>query len=301
MSLQGAWSNPVVVGTSDGAVNPYVEKIKEHSPLFVLANEFAGGEWKDESGNDRHFINVGSSLVTSGGPGPSLTHYVDLDGVDDYLELAHEAALTLSNPATIVLWVWVASDASPSHTHACALSKGGSDYEVRHPGDISSISFAPEASSSANESLQHGEWVAVIAWNRVDDSTLIRVRPASSGSWSQTIAGAQPFGTATNPLRIGGRGSGDRHFDGRVAGVAILPGADLSLEEHDAIFDAAFEEPEELGDAYLIFRRTPPTGEPFDPEVDTPIATVPSNQLTYDDEGIGEAEYEYQVFARKVD
>lgn len=55
------------------------------------------------------------------------------------------------------------------------------------------------------------------------------------------------------------------------------------------------------GDAYLIFRRTPPTGEPFDPEVDTPIATVPSNQLTYDDEGLAEAEYEWQVFARKVE
>ena len=56
-----------------------------------------------------------------------------------------------------------------------------------------------------------------------------------------------------------------------------------------------------LGDVYLIFRRTPSTGEPFDPEVDTPIATVPNNQLTYDDEGLAQGEYDWQVFARKVE
>ena len=56
-----------------------------------------------------------------------------------------------------------------------------------------------------------------------------------------------------------------------------------------------------MSDAYLIFRRTPPTGEPFDPEVDVPIAIVPPEQLTYDDEGLAEGEYEWQVFARKVE
>ena len=55
------------------------------------------------------------------------------------------------------------------------------------------------------------------------------------------------------------------------------------------------------GDAYLIFRRTPATGQPFDPEVDTPVAEVPSNQLTYDDENLGDADYEYQVIAMKVE
>ena len=56
-----------------------------------------------------------------------------------------------------------------------------------------------------------------------------------------------------------------------------------------------------MEDAYLIFRRTPSTGEPFDPEVDIPIATVPPEQLTYDDEGLAEAEYDWQVIARKVE
>lgn len=45
---------------------------------------------------------------------------------------------------------------------------------------------------------------------------------------------------------------------------------------------------------YLIFRRSPQTGEPFDPEVDTPIATT--TNLTYPDTP-GEGEYDYQVFA----
>ena len=69
-------------------------------------------------------------------------------------------------------------------------------------------------------------------------------------------------------------------------------GDSLLLVEADA-FDPA--------NAYLIFRRTPSTGEPFDPEVDTPVAEVPPEQLTYDDEGLAEAEYDWQVFARKVD
>jgi len=109
----------------------------------------------------------------------------------------------------------------------------------------------------------------------------------------------------------------DTHFDSTTNRVAILSASNTALapvtEEAIATTPEAIQytdswtvvvapsEHEELGDAYLIFRRTPSTGEPFDPEVDTPIATVPSNQLTYDDEGLAEGEYEWQVFARKVD
>jgi len=109
----------------------------------------------------------------------------------------------------------------------------------------------------------------------------------------------------------------DTHFDSTTSRVAIFSASNTASApvtgEAVATTPEAIQytdswtvvvapsEHKELGDAYLIFRRTPPTGEPFDPEVDTPIATVPSNQLTYDDEGLAEGEYDWQVFARKVD
>lgn len=48
-------------------------------------------------------------------------------------------------------------------------------------------------------------------------------------------------------------------------------------------------------DTYSVFRRSPPTGDPFDPDVDTPIATLVA-ALTYDDVDLEVGSYEWQVF-----
>jgi hypothetical protein len=49
-------------------------------------------------------------------------------------------------------------------------------------------------------------------------------------------------------------------------------------------------------DDYVIFRRTPQTGAPFDPEVDTPIGSTAA--LFFDDEDLSEGDYDWQVFGR---
>jgi hypothetical protein len=48
---------------------------------------------------------------------------------------------------------------------------------------------------------------------------------------------------------------------------------------------------------YSIFRRTPPTGVPFVPGTDTPIASGVAT-LSYNDLGLSPATYEYEVFGR---
>lgn len=48
---------------------------------------------------------------------------------------------------------------------------------------------------------------------------------------------------------------------------------------------------------YSIYRRTPQTGAPFDPIVDTPIATGVVG-LTYEDTGLTGGDYDWQVFGR---
>ena len=48
---------------------------------------------------------------------------------------------------------------------------------------------------------------------------------------------------------------------------------------------------------YSVFRRSPPTGEPFDPETDTPIADGIVT-TAYDDEGLTDGDYEWQIYGR---
>lgn len=49
---------------------------------------------------------------------------------------------------------------------------------------------------------------------------------------------------------------------------------------------------------YAVFRRSPPTGVPFSPATDTPIAVVTGT--SYDDQGLPTGSYEWQVFGRAV-
>lgn len=48
---------------------------------------------------------------------------------------------------------------------------------------------------------------------------------------------------------------------------------------------------------YIVFRRTPTTGDPFDPYSETPIATGITD-TDYDDAGLAADTYEWQVFGR---
>ena len=48
---------------------------------------------------------------------------------------------------------------------------------------------------------------------------------------------------------------------------------------------------------YHIFRRSPQTGQPFDPEVDTPVAVVNHPTTAYEDKDLPAGEYDTQVFA----
>jgi hypothetical protein len=49
-------------------------------------------------------------------------------------------------------------------------------------------------------------------------------------------------------------------------------------------------------DDYVVFRRTPQTGDPFDPQVDTPVGST--SDLFFDDEDLPEGDYDWQVFGR---
>jgi hypothetical protein len=84
--------------------------------------------------------------------------------------------------------------------------------------------------------------------------------------------------------------AGDLQFDPENLAV-IVDGTTGQLSWDASPFDP---------DDYVIFRRSPPTDAAFDPETDTPVAIVPSNQTTYDDENLPPGEHEYQVYARKL-
>jgi len=87
--------------------------------------------------------------------------------------------------------------------------------------------------------------------------------------------------------------TGNNHLKGIIAGQHLTNfGAALSSDNPPVDY---------VDKDYLIFRRTPSTGEPFDPNVDIPVATVPSTELSYIDENLPQGEYDWQIFARKIE
>lgn len=80
-----------------------------------------------------------------------------------------------------------------------------------------------------------------------------------------------------------------------VPGVTIIDPPDLavSMSGVDATLTWSSSQSDSIT-SYDLYRRTPPTGEPFVPGTDTPVATGVSSP--YSDTGLTAGDYEWQVF-----
>ena len=110
-----------------------------------------------------------------------------------------------------------------------------------------------------------------------------------AGAGSGTVNGLEVVEVTTSAFVGVGAGAGSvagievaivlGAFDGSGIGAGSVAGTEIDTAE------------------YWVFRRSPPTGESFDPEVDTPVATIEHPTTVYDDTGLSEGEHEWQVFA----
>ncbi len=172
--------------------------------------------------------------VVGSGTGKYSMHF---DGVDDYVEISHNANQLLTGGGTIEAWV-NASGYGESGTFGGKIvdkstSTGGQDGYTLFVRDQAvsnqnvfgfTINNGPEVSSAA-DSLVFGSWRHVaVTWDTTGLAT-IYVNGAKSGT--PVISAAASYITTTNTLRIGNRSlATDRTFDGliddvRIYGVAL--------------------------------------------------------------------------------
>lgn len=226
---------------------PYVDKIKElggGAEVQIYADQVAGSTWTNEAKAAHDLTITGATVVTSGGPATNLSRYVDFDGVDDRADTPHDADLVFSGSGSHGVWVWIPTGWGGSDAFAAIFSKGGSDYEFRNRNETGvPISWDPQASDGVNSGTAppYGEWLFYVV---VEDNTAATVYRVRSGDPSATVDASgtsDGYTSSTNPFALGARGSGSRHFEGRITGYFALPGVVLTQQQVFDIYTSADE------------------------------------------------------------
>jgi len=300
--------------------------------VVSLSSTKSGSQWTDDSGNGHHADVIGSpDLDTNDAGNPSSPGSVGryrLRDPGERLEIPHHADLNFSNGQFTIIIVWTHWNGEKDDTEvpACYAAKG-SAYQAAL--DNSAHRSLAARIDDGGDPLTAGS--ALGDWNeryfiglRSNGTTFqrffagdITMNDEITYGTSRTFPGSMP--TNTEPLVIGARlDNGDGYANGDYAAFAAFPSY-LSGAELESMYDSLTVEPTTPDPAnlqfslqgedveltwnasptsgvteYAVFRRTPQTGSPFDPESDTPIATTGST--TYTDEDVPEGEYDYQVF-----
>jgi hypothetical protein len=181
---------------------------------------------------------------------------------------------------------------------------GGTDNEVVAPWDTAAEPHALTGSISGTGTL-----AGTAGIRRVLDGSVSGVGSLSGaleivGGTVQELTGSVAgTGTVAGDLEIRRVLSGTLDGTGTLAGTLTIVDtgfdpADLDVTINGTTAELTWSASPTAGVAdYQVFRRTPQTGDPFDPETDTPVATGITD-LFYDDVGLDPGDWEWQVFGR---
>jgi hypothetical protein len=171
---------------------------------------------------------------------------------------------------------------------AVGLQEGAGATNTAGSGSVSGVGQV-----TAQGAVQHaGSGSLVSVGSLVGDGS-------ADHSGSGSINGV---GATTGEGFIVATGSGQVTGIGAVLGAGLAPGgfdpANLSVNIVSTTAQLSWDASPTPGVVdYLVFRRTPQTGQPFDPKVDTPVATG-ITVTSYDDESLDTGNYDWQVFGR---
>jgi len=150
------------------------------------------------------------------------------DGVDDYIEIPHNAAqlgTNLSNGFTISAWINPRSAGEgPNAGSIIDKSEGTSvqnGFTFRMNDGLVRFRIAAVAdTSSAASSITYGNWYHVLVTINTEPKAQIYINGVASGSLTTT--GLLSAITTTNAMRIGNRaGATDRTFNGSIRSVKM--------------------------------------------------------------------------------
>ena len=209
----------------------------------------------DVSGIGLDLTLVGATWSGTGGPGPSLPGYINLDGVDDYATADDDDSITYVefDSGSHGVWIWVPDTENNSDDWAVVFGKGaGGGYEFRHTASIPDLRWSPRASLGVEDiDTPTGEWVFYAATIEYEGNLSSRLRLLRRQGTDESMVevfnealtneGYRYPATHSGDLFLGTRGGTQRYFHGRITGYFSVRRL-LTVAEFDDLYDAAMEE-----------------------------------------------------------
>ena len=225
----------------------YADKAVDLGAMFTL-DGVDGSTWLDAAGA-RDATIVGAATVA--GPGDGLTTALDLDGVDDFAYIDHEAAFDRGGLTTsFAVWLNLVSNPE-NHYFSVVWSKGAGNATYRLNGSSSNWNSGQNwwgSSADGWSALTTDKWMMLVAvYDDVAATWSMWRRAEDESSW--TVVFDEPWTSQpsanTDPLRAGARGNAvgteERFAEGLFAGFTMFDAA-LTEQQRDELFDATFEE-----------------------------------------------------------
>ena len=282
----------------------YRDEVLADGPLaYWRFEETSGSPTADETGNGNDGDVIGANLDVDGAVGSGAA----FDGTDDWINPGGPIYPDNQGAVSLEAFVYIPSvvggtkvvlglSSSDNNTHAILGMSDELDstqrlfFDRRSSGTLTRV-------YAADFSIPLDTWVHIVGTTDASNNAAIYVQGVERATGT-----IQSSATTYDRSGIGVLNRGTGRVDwwpGRIDEVAVYD-YELSGARIQAHYDAAFATADPAN-AYLIFRRTPSTGEPFTPGVDTPVAILPSDQLTYNDTDLTIGTYDWQVFARKAE
>ncbi|MEX2354019.1 MAG: LamG-like jellyroll fold domain-containing protein, partial [Gammaproteobacteria bacterium] len=201
------------------------------------------GEVIDSSGNDLHGTAVNGITTSNLNPAinsnPGTCHYGVFDGVDDYVQVGHDALLNMTTALTIGVWINPAS--LPGSGLMTILSKDDNyEFHLKPSGVVNwwwsnSSAEIREFDSTVAISTSDTSGPAGNGWHHVaivysQTGQTIYINGVASGTASFT---SETLINNTGPLLIGADVGPMRFFDGLIDEVNIFQGAMSGAEVVD--------------------------------------------------------------------
>ncbi len=209
----------------------FIAMLLQCMPLVTLAgitsttSAAAVGEWyfneekgmlaEDSSGNGNNGTIIGATWV-DGKKGSALS----FDGIDDYVEIPHDALLSPNTALTIEAWVNPASNTVWQRIVSKSYHPN-TDYSLFR-GDKNNVGFSIKMGTvnrtvySPADSVPIGTWTYVVG---TYDGTRLRIYV--NGTQVNSLAISGKINVHAEPLRIGGDPQGD-FFKGMIDEVSIF-------------------------------------------------------------------------------
>jgi hypothetical protein len=212
----------------------FIREIDSRSALVAGYNfdEGSGLTANDSSGNANNAtINNGASFVSG-----VFNDAIRVDGDDDYLSVANNASLNMTDELTISAWVKWNIDPSTGSQWASIVNKNvDSQYRFQHNHNNSFFEFAVRTTSGGRwvNSLTSpvvGQWYHIVG---TYDGAILKIYV--DGVLENTNNHSGTILTSTNQLTIGSRSIPDRYFNGDIDELMIF-NATLTADEISDIY-----------------------------------------------------------------